>query len=64
MQEIIKKRLFSINEAGTYLGRSPGAIRELVYKGHLPCVKADKRTFLDVRDMDTWIELNKIKEVC
>ncbi len=55
-----KKRLYSIVDAAEYLGRSVWGVREMVYAGKLPFIKDGRRILLDVRDMDLWIEKNKI----
>lgn len=54
------KRLYSIEEAAQYLGRSEWGIRRLIWKGKLPQVKCDKRVHLDIQDMDRFIETNKM----
>ena len=54
-----KKRLYSVPEAAIYLGRSVWSIRELIYDGKLPCVRAGRRIHLDIEDLDQWIERNK-----
>jgi hypothetical protein len=56
------KRLLTIAEAAAYIGRTEHAIRHMTGKGGrggLPCVRTDRRTFLDVRDLDAWIDANK-----
>jgi excisionase family DNA binding protein len=53
------KRLFSIAEAGTYLGCTSIAVRELVRHGKLKPVRSDARVMLDRHDLDTWIEEGK-----
>jgi excisionase family DNA binding protein len=53
------KRLYSIKESATYLGRTPWAIREMVWAGKIPCVRDGRRVLLDVNDMDKWIEKSK-----
>ena len=58
---VIPKRLFSINEAAVYLGRSVWAVREMLWAGKIPFVKDGRRTLLDIRDMDTWIESSKTR---
>jgi len=57
----LKKRLYSISEAAEYLGRSVWSVRELIWHGKLPSVKADRRVHLDIIDLDQWIERNKVK---
>ena len=58
----VLKRLYTIPEAATYLGRSDWSVRRLVWKGLLPKVAAGKRIHLDVRDMDAFIDRNKVQE--
>ena len=53
------KRLFSINEAAVYLGRTVCALREMLWAGKIPYVKDGKRILLDIKDMEAWIEKNK-----
>ncbi len=56
------KRLLTLAEAAEYLGRSIWAVRELIWKGSLPCVRFDRRVHLDINDLDRWIEQNKHRE--
>ena len=58
----ISPRLYSIKDAGKYLGRSEWSVRHLIWKGHLPVVRIDRRIHLDVKDMDTLIEQHKETE--
>jgi excisionase family DNA binding protein len=55
-----RKRLYSIPEAGEYLGRTPWTIREMIWKGKLPAVRDGRRILLDINDLDQWIEANKV----
>ena len=57
----IPKRLYSINEASIYLGRSVWAIREMLWAGKLPFIKDGRRILLDIKDMEAWVEKNKIR---
>ena len=59
MKELGAKRLFSVKEAGRYLGRSPWAIRHLIWEGHLPQVRQGRRVMVDIIDMDRFIEKHK-----
>ncbi len=56
------KRLYTIPEAALYLGRTACAVREMVWAGKLPAVKCDRRVFLDVRDLDSFVEQHKVQE--
>ena len=55
-----RKRLYAIHEAAEYLGRTPWAVREMIWKGKLPAVRDGRRILLDINDLDQWIEANKI----
>lgn len=50
------KRLYDIKEAAFYLGRSVDSLRELLWAGKVPFIKDGKRIYLDVRDMEAYIE--------
>jgi hypothetical protein len=59
------KRLYTLREAGFYLGRSEYSVRTLVWNGDLPVIKNPggdqhgKKQWVDVADMDSFIEKNK-----
>ncbi len=55
----LTKRFYDLKEAATYLGRPVFSVRGLIWKGALPYVKEGRRLYLDVYDMDTYIERNK-----
>ena len=55
----IPKRLLSIKEAACYLGRSEWTIAEMVRSGRLPYIPDGKRRFLDIQDLNEWIENSK-----
>ena len=61
-RRLTAKRLLSVEEAAHYLGRTPGAIRELIYKGRLPVVKIDRRVQVDIQDLDLLVEKSKITD--
>jgi len=54
------KRLYSLGEAAGYLGRTVGAIREIIWAGKIPIVRFDRKICLDIRDLERFIEQNKI----
>jgi hypothetical protein len=60
-KEPLKKRLLTVNEAASYIGRTIEATKKLYYKNHFPIVKADGRVFIDIQDLDRWIEQSKIR---
>lgn len=59
------KRLYTLKEAGVYLGRSEYSVRTLIWNGVLPVVKnpngadSGKKMWVDVLDLDLFIERNK-----
>jgi excisionase family DNA binding protein len=55
----VEPRLLTVEQAASYLGRSKASVQHMVSAGRLPIVRADRRVFLDVRDLDSWIEQNK-----
>ena len=55
----LPQRLYPLSDAAMYLGRSVYSVRELIWSGQLPVIKSGKKQWLDIRDMDTWIEKNK-----
>lgn len=59
---LLTKRLYSLPEAAIYLGRSTWSVRRLIWSGELPQVRAGGRVHLDLRDLDEFIEKNKICE--
>jgi len=57
----VAKTLYSIQEAAVYPGRSTWPVREMIWAGKIPYIKDGKRIFLDIRDLDEWIERNKTR---
>lgn len=55
------KRLYSVPEAAHYMGRTVDALREMIWAGRLPFVKEGRRVFIDKKDMDDYIEQNKMR---
>jgi excisionase family DNA binding protein len=55
----LTKRLFTLKEAGEYLGRSEYSVRTLIWSGHLPVVRNGKKQWVDICDLDAFIERNK-----
>ena len=55
----LHKRLYNLQEAAVYLARPVFSVRTLIWKGALPYVKEGRRQYLDVHDMDKYIERSK-----
>jgi hypothetical protein len=53
---VVTPRLLTVEQAASYLGRTKASVQHMVVSSsRLPVVKADRRVFLDVRDLDFWI---------
>ncbi len=63
-REPLKRRLLPLKEAAEYLGMSVCAVMTLIHNGKIPVVKGNgsirPRMFIDIIDLDKWIEQNKI----
>ena len=55
----VDRRVLSVPEAATYLGRSETSVRHLIADGVIPTVRIDRRVGLDLGDLDALIERNK-----
>jgi len=55
------KRLYTLNEAAEYLGRSVWGIRDLIWSRMIPVVQqhGGRKMYLDINDLDAFIEKNK-----
>src|ERR1039457_5764126 len=53
------RSVLDVRAAADYIGRSPSALRHLIAKGAIPCVRRDGRVQLDRQDLDNWVELSK-----
>ena len=52
----MKPRLLTVEQAAAYLGRSKSSVQHMVADRTIPTVRHDRRVFLDIRDLDEWIE--------
>jgi len=55
----LRPRLLTVEQAAVYIGRSKEAVQHMVSSGKLPTVRTDRRVFVDVEDLDTWIREHK-----
>lgn len=53
------KRLYDLKEAALYLGRPIFSVRVLIWNGELPFIKNGRKYYVDICDMDTYIETKK-----
>jgi len=59
----LQKRLYDIHAAAEYLGRSSYSVRTLIWADKLPYVKDGKKQYLDIYDMERYIEKNKVTTI-
>ena len=58
-----EKRLYDLKEASVYLGRPIFSVRTLIWNGAVPVVKDGRKLYLDIVDMDAYVERNKERMV-
>lgn len=58
----IKQRLFPVSDPETakLVGKSRGGLRKLIFDRKIPIVKVGGKVYLDISDIDGWIEKHKI----
>lgn len=56
----LTKRLFDLKEAAYYLGRPIFSVRTLIWNGALPVVKEGRKMYLDIYDLDKYVDQNKM----
>jgi len=62
-KQILTRRLYTIEDASVYLGRSPWTVAEMVRTGKLPYIPDGKRKFIDIEDINLWIEKSKRQDI-
>jgi excisionase family DNA binding protein len=55
----VEKRWLTVKEAATYLSVTVYCIRDAIWSGDLPFLRAGKRFVVDARDLDLWAEARK-----
>lgn len=58
----LPQRLYDLKAAAHYLGRPVWGVRGLVWAGKLPVIRDGRKQYLDVFDMDEYVEKNKMRE--
>jgi excisionase family DNA binding protein len=58
----VSPRLLTVEQAAGYLGRSKASVQHMVSERVLPTVRSDRRVFLDIQDLDRWIDRHKKEE--
>jgi excisionase family DNA binding protein len=57
--EVTNRRVLSAEEAANYIGLSRREVYNMIANRQLRTIKHGKRTMLDIRDLDEWIEVKK-----
>lgn len=57
----LNKRLYDLKEAAVYLGRPVFSVRTLIWNGALPVIKDGRKFYLDIHDMNEYVEKNRIR---
>ena len=47
------KRLYTLKQAGVYIGLSHWRVRSLIYSGQLAYIRLGRRILTDLKDLDT-----------
>ncbi len=53
------KRLYTLKEAAVYLGRTVWGVRQLIWDGSIPVVKNGRKLYVDIKDLEDFIDANK-----
>ena len=53
-------RLLTVKDAARYTARSEQAVRHLIFNRDIPAIRTGRHVRLDRRDLDVWIERNRI----
>lgn len=60
-QTAIVPRLLNVHQAAQYLSTSVHAIRQLGWGREIPSLKIGKRVLFDIRDLDKFVERQKVQ---
>jgi len=60
---VVNQRLYTVDQAAIYLGRTKESVHHLISGGRLPTVRIDRRVFLDKKELDQLIEESKVDAV-
>src|SRR5579862_6683883 len=55
---VIQPALLDVKQAGAYIGRTPQAVKQMIFRKDLPVVRTGRRVHIRKVDLDRWIEKN------
>ncbi len=58
-QEHFSQRLLNLKAASLHIGLSYWTLREMIFRGEIPFIRAGRRILIDHQDLDRWIEEKK-----
>ena len=58
-QNVPTKRLYSIKELVAEIGATEWFWRSQIWDGQLPCVQVGRKMFVDINDIETFIQQHK-----
>ena len=50
------RRLLTLRQVGEMIGRSPGAVGQLVRRGELRSVRSDRRIHVELSEVENWMD--------
>jgi excisionase family DNA binding protein len=51
-----RRELLTVKETAERIGRTPGAVYQLIARGELPAIRRGRRVHVRLRDIEKWIE--------
>ena len=61
--QIVVKRLYTLKDAAAYLGRPVYGVRALIWKGRLPVIQDGRKMYIDLHDLELYINRSKMTMV-
>ena len=55
----VHKRLYTLKDAASYLGRPVYGVRSLIWSGKLPVIQDGRKMYVDVNDLELYISRSK-----
>ena len=52
-------RVLNLNEAASMIGRTVGAMRQLIARGEIPAVRSGRRVQVEISQLEAYIERNR-----
>jgi excisionase family DNA binding protein len=59
IDSLVSKRLYTLKESAHYLGRPVFSLRSLLWSGKLPYIQDGRKYYLDIKDLDEYIDREK-----